>query len=475
MHRRFLKGDIMQLVQVQSPKSLGAPIAGLFAASLLWLALGAAGICLAAGVAIVPRSGPSSTIAMLTLFVAAVVATFSLRYMRADRRSDRFFLLLAALVGSVLAFLSAGNVAVLAAAWCMSGWLLAALIGHCDDVPEARAAMLRARRSFVVGDAALLAALAILALHAGSLRIGAITDAAATMPAMVATSAAVLLVIAAAARCALPPFSGWLLFSMTAPTPVSALMHAGLVNAGGFLLIQFAPVLEAAPAARIVAVAAGLCGAVYGIGIMLIRPDVKRSLAGSTVSQMGFMLMSCGLGAYGAALWHIVAHGLFKAWLFLGSGSTIGMKTAPRAAPLSAMESLAIAAATTGIALAIVVSGDGDAALVPLLLGLATAAAALVAALRGTAKAQAKVSFAVGVVVLIGLHGAGLSLATAATGPNAPAIVPDAALIALLIVFLGGWVWQQQSLARGTGLPLGLYVRLINAGALCPAGKGERA
>lgn len=464
----------MQLAQVQSPKSPGAPVIGPVVVSLLWLTFGAAGVGLAAGGAAV-LSGPSLAIALLTLFVAAVVATFSLRYMRADRRSGRFFLMLVALCGSVLAFLVAGNVVALAAAWCASGWLLAALIGHCDDAPEARAAILRARGAFMVGDAALLAALAILSVHAGSLRIGAIVDAAAAMPALVATPAALLLVIAAVARCALPPFSGWLLSSMTAPTPVSALMHAGLVNAGGFLLIQFAPVLEAAPAARIVAVAAGLWAAVYGVGIMLVRPDVKRSLAGSTVSQMGFMVMSCGLGAYGAALWHIIAHGLFKAWLFLGSGSTIGMKTALRAAPLSAMASLAIAAITTGIALAIVASGDGDAALVPLLLGLATAAATLVAGLRGTAGGRAKASFAVGVAALIGLHGAALSIATAATGPNAAAIVPDAALIALLIVFLGGWVWQQQRLARGIGLPLRLYVHLINAGALCLAGKGERA
>ena len=142
----------------------------------------------------------------------------------------------------------------------------------------------------------------------------------------VTLTAALLLLIAAAARCALPPFAGWLLSSMTAPTPVSALMHAGLVNAGGFLLIRFAPVFEAAPIARAAAVAIGLVAALYGVGVMSVRPDIKRSLAGSTVSQMGFMIMSCGLGAYAAALWHIVAHGLFKAWLFLGSGSSVGMR-----------------------------------------------------------------------------------------------------------------------------------------------------
>ena len=444
-------------------------------AVLLWLGLAIAAILAAAGKATVPVPGPSLAMALLTLFVAAVVATFSLRYMRADRRGTAFFVKLAALVASVLVFLTAGNVIVLAGAWCLSGLLLARLIGHCEDWPEAAAAARRARLSFAVGDAGLLAALCILAAHAGSVRIDAILAAATTMPPALATASAVLLLAAAVARCAVPPFAGWLLSSMTAPTPVSALMHAGLVNAGGFLMIRFAPVFEAAPGARILAIAAGLFGAIYGVGIMLARPDVKRSLAGSTISQMGFMVMSCGLGAYGAALWHIIAHGLFKAWLFLGSGSAIGMKPGAPATSLPPLANLAAAAATVGIALAIVSSGDGDATLVPLLLGLATAAAMLIGALRGRVGAGTKAVLVAALAGLAGLHAMGLSLATAATGPNAAPIVPDAALIALLIAFLGTWLWQQHRLALGLGLPLRLYVHLINAGTLRSAGKGEFA
>ncbi|MFP5395958.1 MAG: proton-conducting transporter membrane subunit [Alphaproteobacteria bacterium] len=239
-----------------------------------------------------------AVIGLLTLFVAATVAAFSLRYMRADLQSRRFYLGLGALVSSVLGWLFTGHLLVFAAFWCVSGQLLAGLIGHHHDWPEANLAARRTRWTFILGEGALVAALGLLGWQAGSWQLDVILASAAALSPLVVNLAALLMVAAAAARCALPPFSNWLLSSMTAPTPVSALMHAGLVNAGGFLLIRFAPVLEAAPTARIGAIILGLCAAIYGVGIMLVRPDVKRALAGSTISQMGFMIMSCGLGAY---------------------------------------------------------------------------------------------------------------------------------------------------------------------------------
>lgn len=448
----------------------GLPVAG-----LLWLGLGAA----MAAIAVQPggngaaAAGLPLAIGVLTLFVAAVVASFSLRYMRADRDAARFFVTLGGLAAAVLIFLFTDTLPVLAVAWIASGQLLATLVGHSGGWTEAAAAARRARLSFLAGDAALVAALAILGWHGGSVQISAVLATAATLPPPLAVTVGLLLVVAASVRCALPPAAGWLLSSMTAPTPVSALMHAGFVNAGGFLLIRFAPVLEAAPAARGAAVLIGLCGAIYGVGIMMVRPDVKRALAGSTVSQMGFMIMSCGLGAYAAALWHIIAHGLFKAWLFLGSGSTIGMKARP-VQTLSPLSSLAIAAATTGCAMALVLSGEGDASLVPLLLGLATAAATLVSFVGGKAPLKTRLWLVLGLAALIAFHGAGLALAQRAVGPDAAALVPGWALLLLLIAFLAAWVAQQRRLAAGRSLPLPLYVHLINAGALPPAAKGAK-
>lgn len=458
----------MQLAQTRRSKVPERSVVG-----LIWLAHAALAASLIAQAASPALSGLSVAIGLLTLFVAATVATFSLRYMRADPQSRRFFLTLGALVVAVLGFLFTGNLLVFAVAWSASGVLLAQLIGHQAHWGEADLAERRARRAFLLGDAALLGALALLGWQAGSVQIESIVASAATLSPLTVNLAALMLVIAAAARCALPPFSSWLLSSMTAPTPVSALMHAGFVNAGGFLLIRFAPILEAAPAARIAAIVLGLFAAVYGIGISLVRPDVKRALAGSTVSQMGFMIMSCGLGAYAAALWHIVAHGLFKAWLFLGSGSGVGMKPGKETAMLKGWAALLIAAGTAGLALSLFSFGEGRAGLIPLLLGLATAVATLIAALGSKLPVRAKAGLAVVIAALAAFHGAGLAMAGMAVGADAAAIVPDWALIALLVAFLGAWAWQQQRLASGRGLPLQLYVHFINAGALPARGKGE--
>lgn len=420
-----------------------------------------------------PGAGLGVALALLTLFVGGVVTLFSRRYLRADRRPGRYFAILGALVATVLVLLLTGNLIVLGVAWCASGWLLSALIGHVDNWDEAAAAARHARAHFMLGDAALLAALAILGDHAGSVQLPAVLDATSTLPSIAATLAALLLVVAAAARCALPPLSGWLLSSMTAPTPVSALMHAGLVNAGGFVLIRFAPVLEAAPLARAAAVTLGMCGALYGIGVMLVRPDVKRALAGSTVSQMGFMIMSCGLGAYAAALWHIIAHGLFKAWLFLGSASTIGTSAARATVPLSGRTALGIAVGTLGVALALAAAGEGGAALVPLMLGFATASATLIGTLGGQVPPRAKATIAAALAGLVAFHAGGLGLADLALGPRAVSPAPAWVSMALLALFLGTWAWQQRRLTRGLGLPLPLYVRLINAGTLPMTARGD--
>ncbi len=458
----------MKLSQVLQTNSPGSYVAG-----ILWLGLGTAFIAGTNQLVFEKTASLPTAIGLLTLFVAAIVATFSLRYMRADERPTRFFVTLGTLAVAVLTFLFTNNLILLAAAWCASSWLLTELIGHNIAWREGKNAAKRARLTFIIGDGALLAALGLLGWHTGSWQTDAVLAGSSSLPPLLATLVALLLVIGAGARCALPPFSGWLLSSMTAPTPVSAMMHAGFVNAGGFLLIHFAPVLEMAPFARLGAVALGLCGAIYGIGIMLVRPDVKRALAGSTISQMGFMIMSCGLGAYAAALWHIIAHGLFKAWLFLGSGSTIGMRSAKPMA-VSGATALVIAVGTVSAAFTILTLGKAEASLLPLLLGLATAAATFMAALGSEVRAGAKGKLLLTLITLLTCHGAGLSLARMTVGADGTPLVPAWALLLLLTIFLGLWVWQQQRLSTGRGLPLPIYVHLINAGSLPAAAKGDK-
>lgn len=434
-----------------------------FAGLALALGLLLAGGTLPAGIGSLP--GLSAVIGLLTLFVAAIVVTFSLRNMRADRRPAAYFGGIALLIASVMLFVFARHLVVLGIGWLASGVLLARLVGHDTAWSEARGAARRALLTFAVGDAALVVALVLLVSQTGTAQVDAVLAAVPSLPGWVTLSAALLLLVAAAARCALPPFAGWLLSSMTAPTPVSALMHAGLVNAGGFLLIRFAPVFEAAPIARAAAVAIGLVAALYGVGVMSVRPDIKRSLAGSTVSQMGFMIMSCGLGAYAAALWHIVAHGLFKAWLFLGSGSSVGMR-GDKPAGLGEPATIGgVAVATLAVGAWLTLSPDASGSLVPLLLGLATALATLVEGLTGNIPLRARLAIGGLVAALIGFHAAGLAAMHALLGADAPSLLPPWALLALLGAFLAAWMWQQLRQARARPLPAALYVHLLNAGS----------
>jgi NAD(P)H-quinone oxidoreductase subunit 5 len=136
--------------------------------------------------------------------------------------------------------------------------------------------------------------------------------------------------LAAAVQSALVPFHTWLLASMTAPTPASALMHAGFVNAGGVLLVRFAPLVTVDPSVMLVVVVVGAASALLGKLLKSVQADVKRQLGCSTVGQMGFMVMQAGLGLFGAAITHLVLHGLYKAYHFLAAGEGIE-RTSPTA------------------------------------------------------------------------------------------------------------------------------------------------
>lgn len=406
-------------------------------------------------------------LAGLSLLVTVVVLVFARRQLRADPRSASFARLAAGLAIATLMMALASDALLLTAAWVVTGRLMAGLIGHVGEWSEARDAARRANIAFAIGDLALVGAIVILSLGAGSSDIAAIS---AAVPAMVGpqlTLAAFLFVIAALARCALPPFSNWLMRSLAAPTPVSALMHAGFVNAGGFLLIRFAPALEAVITARSALFAAGIVAALVGSAIMLVRNDVKGALAASTVGQMGFMLLTVALGAYPAALWHMVAHGLFKAWLFLGSAGTIC--TAPtRAKSLPKPWPAIIALATLAAATTLIETQHAD-ALLPVGLALTALLCALVVAMRAMPRGPVGLFVAVTPIVLIALNAAALAIMTGLQPSAAQPLVSPYAQVALLSLFLAGWIWQQQVVSGEKALPRPLYARLIHAGSSIPA------
>jgi NAD(P)H-quinone oxidoreductase subunit 5 len=159
------------------------------------------------------------------------------------------------------------------------------------------------------------------------------------------------LLVAAAAltKSAQFPFHSWLPETMESPTPVSAIMHAGVINAGGALVIRFAPLIVRVPEALLLLAVIGTVTASLGLLAMWAQVKVKRTLAWSTVSQMGFMMVQCGAGAFPAALLHIVGHGCYKAWCFLRSGTLPApSRPSPAVAPVRRL-----ASAVTGTALAV--------------------------------------------------------------------------------------------------------------------------
>jgi NAD(P)H-quinone oxidoreductase subunit 5 len=189
----------------------------------------------------------------------------------------------------------------------------------------------------------------------GTLRIDEIDAWAARHAALTAPLqvAAVLLVLAVALKSAQLPFHGWLIQVMEAPTPVSALLHAGVVNIGGFVLIRLAPLMARAPAAQTLLVMIGTTTAVVAPLVMTTRVSVKVALAWSTCGQMGLMLVECGLGAWSLALLHLVAHSLYKAHAFLSAGSAVDgwrvQALAPRPGPVTRARLVAIALRGAGV------------------------------------------------------------------------------------------------------------------------------
>ncbi len=266
----------------------------------------------------------SATMLLLVSFIGWVVLRYAATYLDGEARQGAFMGWTCLTLAFVLLLVLAGNLVQLTVAWIGTSLCLHRLLLFYPDRVAAHRA---ARKKFVtarIGDAALAGAAAILAIGYGATDIATILHAAqAGLGGGFALAAASLLAVAALFKSAQFPTHGWLTEAMEAPTPVSALLHAGVINAGGFLLIRFADVMLLAPGVLAVLVMIGGFTAVFGGLVMLTQPAVKTSLAWSTVAQMGFMILECGLALFPLALLHIVAHSLYKAHSFLASGGAV--------------------------------------------------------------------------------------------------------------------------------------------------------
>lgn len=268
---------------------------------------------------------------LLVSFIGWVVVRYSVNYMDGESRQGPFTGWLCLTLAAVLILITAGNLPQLVAAWVATSLLLHRLLLF---YPGRIAAQRAARKKYVTaraGDATLLGAAVLLFVNFGTLDIAELLAAARTAPANAyTTGAAALLALAALLKSAQFPTHGWLTEVMETPTPVSALLHAGVINAGGFLLIRFADVMVLSPSVLAALVVVGGFTALFGGLVMLTQPAVKTSLAWSTVAQMGFMTLECGLALFPLALLHIVAHSLYKAHSFLVSGSAVETIAASR-------------------------------------------------------------------------------------------------------------------------------------------------
>ena len=281
--------------------------------------LGVAGVGLS-----VRLDAVSATMLVLVAFIGWIVVRFAATYTDGEARQGAFMGGLCLALAAVLLLVQSGNLVQLVAAWIAMGAALHRLLLFYPERVAARRAARKKAVSVIAGAAALTAAAALLAVAYGTTDIAAILVRARLGEAPAAAlAAAALLAAAAVLKSAQFPSHGWLTEVMEAPTPVSALLHAGVVNAGGFLLIRFADVMLLAPGVLAALVMVGGFSALFGGLVMLTQPAVKTSLAWSTLAQMGFMTMQCGLALFPLALLHIVAHSLYKAHAFLSSGGAV--------------------------------------------------------------------------------------------------------------------------------------------------------
>ena len=256
--------------------------------------------------------------------VASMVVIFSIGYMAEDSGYARYFALLALFTGSMSVLVVSDGLVGLFVGWELVGACSYLLIGFWFTKPEAAAAAIKAFITTRVGDVGLLLGLGVLWVAVGRLGYTDVFSAVDTIAPATVTLVAILLFVGAMGKSAQFPLHIWLPEAMEGPTPVSALIHAAtMVAAGVFLVARVWPLFEASPEARTVVLVVGAFTALASATVAVAQTDIKKVLAYSTISQLGFMFAALGVGAWVAAVFHLATHAAFKALLFLGSGSVI--------------------------------------------------------------------------------------------------------------------------------------------------------
>ncbi len=279
--------------------------------------------------------------------IGTLLFRYSSRYLQGDPQLPLYQILLTACISSLLFMVSSADLVTLFISWQLLSWLLSLLSHNYSHVPTAQASF----RTFIMlrfGDIAFLSGI-VLAYHLfGTVQFASLFERAMADPMQLtllgglqisgATAVAMLIFIGAMSKSAQFPLHMWLPDSLYAPTPIHALLHAGIINAGGFLLNRMAPLYALSTPTLHVVFVIGLLTAILGTSMMLVQNDIKKTLGYSTIGQMGYMIMECGLGAFSLAVFHLIAHGLFKASIFLNCGDVIHQARHDPAAPPHAVK-----------------------------------------------------------------------------------------------------------------------------------------
>ncbi|MFP4252302.1 MAG: NADH-quinone oxidoreductase subunit L [Guyparkeria sp.] len=272
----------------------------------------------------------SATMALVVAGFSLIVHIYSVRYMAEEPGYARFFMLLDLMTASILLFVTAGDLITLLIAWHLVSVMMYFLLGQNTESRPGERYAFWTFLTYRIGDLPMVLAAVILFQAYGALDFPTLFDRLMAAPETevfgmpAAITAAGLIALSAFAKSAQFPLHTWLPYTMDGPTPVSALMHAGIVNAGGIIINRFAPAFVNADGVLHLLFVVGLLTAVIGSVLMLTQNDIKKSLGYSTMGQMGFMIMETGVGAFSLAVFHLIAHGMFKATMFLSSGDLIG-------------------------------------------------------------------------------------------------------------------------------------------------------
>ncbi|OBH08485.1 NADH-quinone oxidoreductase subunit L [Mycobacterium sp. E1747] len=263
---------------------------------------------------------------LLITGVGALIHLYSIGYMRDDPARRRFFGYLNLFVAAMLLLVLADNYLGLYFGWEGVGLASYLLIGFWSHKPAAATA---AKKAFIVnrvGDVGLALALMMMFVHLGTVSYAGVFAKVPTAAQHTLTLIGLMLLLGACGKSAQVPLQSWLGDAMEGPTPVSALIHAAtMVTAGVYLIVRSGPVFDAAPAARTAVTIVGAVTLLFGAIIGCAKDDIKKALAASTMSQIGYMVLAAGLGpaGYPVAIMHLLTHGFFKAGLFLGAGSVM--------------------------------------------------------------------------------------------------------------------------------------------------------